>query len=189
MSVTQWASEMVRGLRTVQTGMGITLRHLFTKPVTMHYPDEKWTMPEPFRGLLKLDLDACGGCEMCARACPVDCITIESKREPGRPGKIVTRFEIDYQRCMYCGLCVEPCPAGAIWHSHEYENASPSRAAHVIDWARPENRVTSPYAKPKVKPAPKPPAAEAAPPAAVPPPAPAAEAAPPAAPPPADPPK
>ena len=123
MSVTQWASEMVRGLRTVQTGMGITLRHLFGKPVTMHYPDEKWTMPELFRGLLKVDMEVCAVCEMCARICPVDCITIESRREPGRPGKIATRFEIDYQKCMYCGLCSEPCPTGSIHHTSEFEGA------------------------------------------------------------------
>ncbi len=183
MSITQWASEMVHGLRTVGTGMGITLRHLFTKPVTMHYPDEKWTMPEAFRGLLKVDANVCMGCELCAKACPVDCITIETKREPGRQGKVATRFEIDYQKCMYCGLCVEPCPGGAIWHSNEYENAGTSRADLVIDWALPENRVASPRAKPKAKPAPKPAAPEAAP-AAKPdaPPTPAKAEAPPSAP-------
>lgn len=172
MSIVRWAGDMVRGLWTVVVGMRITMRHMLQPPVTMHYPDEKWQMPAAFRGLLKVDMDACIVCDLCMKACPVDCITIEWKREPGKAGKIATRFEIDYQKCMYCGLCSEPCPTNAIWHTHEYENATYNRVAQVIDWTLPENRVTNPNAKPKTeKPAAKPAAkpAPAAPPAAAPP--------------------
>ncbi len=167
MSVVRWASEMVHGLWTVVVGMRITMRHMLQKPVTMHYPDEKWVMPEGYRGLLKVDMDACIVCDLCMKACPVDCIEIEWKREPGKSGKVCTRFQIDYQKCMYCGLCAEPCPTIAIWHTHEYENATYNRVAQVIDWTLPENKVTNPNAKPKTekpaapKPAPKPAAAPA----------------------------
>ncbi len=184
MGLIRWASEMARGLWTVAVGMKITMRHMVQRPVTMHYPDEKWVMPESFRGFLKVDMDACIVCDLCMKACPVDCITIEWKREAGKSGKVATRFEIDYQKCMYCGLCSEPCPTAAIWHTHEYENATYNRVAQVVDWTHPENKVNNPNAKPKQeKPAPKPaakPAAAAAPAAAATTAAPAA--APPAAP-------
>ena len=139
MTVVRWAGDMVKGLWTVVVGMNITMRHMFQTPVTMHYPDEKWVMPETYRGLLKVDMNACIVCDLCMKACPVDCIDIEWKREEGKAGKVATRFQIDYQKCMYCGLCVAPCPTDAIWHTHEYENASYNRVAQVIDWVHPEN--------------------------------------------------
>jgi len=71
-------------------------------------------------------------------------------------------FEIDYQKCMYCGLCTAPCPTYAIWHTHEYENASYTRDPHIIDWTLPEYQVTNPNAKPMKKAPPKPAAKTAA---------------------------
>lgn len=175
MGFLRWAGDLVRGLYTIAVGMKITARHLRVPAVTMHYPDEKWQMPEAFRGLIKCDTEACIVCDLCVKACPVDCITIDWTRQPGKSGKSVQRFLVDYQRCMYCGLCTEPCPTFAIFHSHEYENASYSREAQFIDWHLPEYRVTNPNAKaPGAKPAAKPKPAPA--PAAAPTAAPAAAA-------------
>ena len=143
-----WFTDIIKGFWTVLVGMGVTGKHLFRHPVTMHYPDEKWALPETFRGLLKCDIPACIVCDLCVKACPVDCITIEWKREEGKAGKTATKFEINYEKCMYCGLCSEPCPTNAIWHSQEYENSSETRDTMVIDWALPKNRVTNPKAKP-----------------------------------------
>lgn len=161
MGVVRWAGDMVRGLYTVLVGLKVTFKYLFTPPVTMHYPDEKWVLPERFRGLIKCDVDICIVCDLCMKACPVDCITIKWKREPGVSGKICTSFIVDYQKCIFCGLCTEPCPTLAIFHSHDYEVTSYSRLPQVIDWAKPEFRVKNP--KGKGKPAAKAPAKPTAP--------------------------
>lgn len=147
----RWAYDMWKGFETVLVGMGVTMRHMLQPAVTMHYPDEKWRMPDGFRGLIKCDVDACIVCDLCAKACPVDCITIGWKREEGKAGKVCTEFIVDYQKCMYCGLCTPPCPTAAIFHSNEYENASYTRGLQVIDWEKPEWRVKNPNAKPPPK--------------------------------------
>lgn len=159
--VWQWGTEMVDGMKSVLIGMGVTWRQLWRPPVTMHYPDEKWRMPDGFRGLIKVDMDACIVCDLCMKACPVDCIEIEWKREEGQAGKVATKFTVDYAKCLYCGLCSPPCPTNAIWHSQEYENASYTRDIQKIDWTLPEWRVKNPAAKSK-KPAAKPPPKPAA---------------------------
>ena len=72
-----------------------------------------------FRGILNVDIEICTACLACSRACPIDCIQIDSPKE----GKLLRleRFDIDIALCMYCGLCSVPCPTGAIHHTKEFE--------------------------------------------------------------------
>ena len=37
-------------LPAVLGGFSVTLRHFFRKKVTMQYPEQKWTVPEGYRG-------------------------------------------------------------------------------------------------------------------------------------------
>ena len=114
----------------VVQGLGVTLKTLFTKPVTVNYPLVK-EQPHPrTRGVIALDQEACTVCMLCARSCPDWCIYIEGHREeqpPTTPGGRVRgkneldRFDIDYALCMYCGICVEVCPFDALFWSPEYE--------------------------------------------------------------------
>lgn len=108
------------------------MRHMFQRSVTIQYPTERDVLPETARSKLYVDIDDCIGCKLCERACPVNCIEIETvqatsdvdlgKTSTGNPKRFwVTRFNIDMSKCMYCDLCVPPCPTDCIYMVPEYE--------------------------------------------------------------------
>ncbi len=133
------------GIYTVLVGMRITIDHMFQRNVTVQYPDvhplEKASddkMPDNARNRLFVDMDLCNGCNGCARACPVNCITVETvKVTPGddvkplkngeKRGLWVTNYEIDFAKCCFCGLCTEPCPTHAIYMTTEFEYSTYDR--------------------------------------------------------------
>lgn len=119
-------------LSTAAIGMKTTIRHLFTPAVTIQYPDVKLKLPERARNRLYVNIDDCIGCDQCAMACPVDCISIETiKGTPdqdlgvtstGQKKRLhVPVFDIDIAKCCYCGLCVYPCPTECIMMTDVYE--------------------------------------------------------------------
>ncbi len=118
--------------KTIFIGMGITMRHLFKKSVTVQYPDVRDVLPERVRLKLHVNIDDCIGCRLCERACPVECIeigTIKStddddlgETSTGHKKKLwVNQFDIDMAKCCYCELCVHPCPTNCITMVEEYE--------------------------------------------------------------------
>src|SRR5947207_120 len=113
--------------KTIFDGMAVTFSHFVRKPSTIQYPDRmpmrvQDTLPFRYRGILEVDLEICTGCLACERACPIDCIVIDAKKDPSK-GMVMTRFDIDMAKCMYCGLCSEPCPTGSIHHTPEFEGS------------------------------------------------------------------
>ncbi|HSQ75877.1 MAG TPA: NADH-quinone oxidoreductase subunit I [Bacteroidota bacterium] len=134
------------GVYTVLIGMKVTWRHLFTSAVTIQYPDVKVKLPERARNRLYVNMDDCIGCDQCAMACPVDCITIETvKSTPdvdlgltsvGTKKRLyVSRFDIDIAKCCYCGLCVYPCPTECIKMTDVYEFSEYERENLVYRFA------------------------------------------------------
>jgi NADH-quinone oxidoreductase subunit I len=132
-----------RGAETVLGGLKITIEHFaratkrrdrlspqddtyFKQPlglVTIQYPSEAIPTPPFSRYRLHNDAADCIACDQCARACPVQCITIKSfKATPddieelgttsdGSKKKLwLEQFDIDMAKCMYCGYCTYPCP-------------------------------------------------------------------------------
>jgi formate hydrogenlyase subunit 6/NADH:ubiquinone oxidoreductase subunit I len=121
-----------QGLYTVFVGMYITFRHFFTRAVTIQYPDVKLQLPERSRNRLYVNFDDCIGCLQCERACPVECIEIETVKalptedlgqtSNGKKKALwVTKFTIDFAKCCYCQLCVFPCPTECIYMTDVYE--------------------------------------------------------------------
>jgi NADH-quinone oxidoreductase subunit I len=121
-----------KGFWTVLIGMRITMKHLFTPAVTIQYPDARMPIPERGRNRLYVNMDDCIGCNQCAMACPVDCISVETAKSlptedlgmtsTGQKKRLwVTKFDIDFAKCCYCGLCVPPCPTECIYMTDVYE--------------------------------------------------------------------
>lgn len=131
------------GFYTVLLGLKVTWKYLVSKPITLQYPDEKWDIPDGSRGKLDTEIEDCIGCLACARACPVDCITITTKKPPkgldlgatsgGTKKKLVVpQFDIDISICLYCGLCVESCPTGCIRMTKDYEYSTYDRRKDLL---------------------------------------------------------
>jgi NADH-quinone oxidoreductase subunit I len=138
------ATRSIPGLGLLK-GMRLTLKTLFTKTSTIHYPLEKEVPVPRARGVIALDADACTVCMLCARECPDWCIYIEGHKEMqppakegGRPRSRATldRFDIDYALCMYCGICVEVCPFDALFWSPEYEYSEMNITSMLHDQER-----------------------------------------------------
>ncbi|CAM8638401.1 NuoI Formate hydrogenlyase subunit 6/NADH,ubiquinone oxidoreductase 23 kD subunit (chain I) [Burkholderiales bacterium] len=107
-------------------GLGVTLKNLFRRKITLQYPEEKTPMSPRFRGLHALRRypngeERCIACKLCEAVCPAKAITIESTvREDG--SRRTTRYDIDLTKCIFCGFCEESCPVDSIVETniHEY---------------------------------------------------------------------
>jgi NADH-quinone oxidoreductase subunit I len=117
-------SELIKGL-------GISMRYMFKRPVTLNYPHEKGPLSPRFRGEHALRRypngeERCIACKLCEAICPAQCIVIEA--EPRDDGsRRTTRYDIDMTKCIYCGFCQEACPVDAIVEGPNFEFATETR--------------------------------------------------------------
>jgi NADH-quinone oxidoreductase subunit I len=119
-------------LPSILKGMWITFRHLFRRKVTMQYPEQKWAMPENYRGLPALVRDQaerikCVACFLCEYVCPPKAIHIEAQEIDTGVEKGPKVFDINMLRCIMCGYCEEVCPEQAIFLTREYSTVGLSR--------------------------------------------------------------
>lgn len=106
-------------------GLKITWGHIFKKPVTLQYPEEKPVLPTGYRGIPTLVKDPhgrekCVSCQLCEFVCPPKAIritpgAIDASAPNAHVEKAPKAFEINMLRCIYCGLCQEVCPEEAIF--------------------------------------------------------------------------
>ena len=112
-------------------GFAVTFRQMFRPKVTTQYPKQKRQKPERFHGRHVLNrypdgMEKCIGCELCAGACPADCIYVRGADNPAddpvSPGeRFGFVYDINMLRCIFCGLCVEACPTEAITMTNLFE--------------------------------------------------------------------
>jgi len=119
-------------------GFKLTFEHLARPRVTRQYPEEKMPKQPRQHGRHVLNryedgMEKCIGCELCAGACPADCIYVRGlDNPPDHPVSPGERYgyiyEINYLRCIHCDLCVEACPTEAITESKLFEFSFTNRA-------------------------------------------------------------
>jgi NADH-quinone oxidoreductase subunit I len=121
----------------VGRAMGVTLRNLARKPVTIHYPEEKRPYPERFRGVLALTYDPetgeenCIGCRLCEYICPPQVIRVEMLKSEQR--NYAKTFSLELYACEYCELCVQVCPTDAIVMLRTVDLATRDRRELLLD--------------------------------------------------------
>jgi len=77
------------------------IRHLFHRPYTLRFPQQRYAVEKGYRGRHLLHLDRCTGCGICAWICPEKCITIVPRGQRWYP-------QYFYGRCCFCHFCVTP---------------------------------------------------------------------------------
>ncbi|AKP72439.2 NADH-quinone oxidoreductase subunit I [Piscirickettsia salmonis] len=134
----QWAKTFL--LIELLKGLKLTLKHLFTKSVTVQYPEEKTPISPRFRGLHALRRypngeERCIACKLCEAVCPALAITIESEqREDG--SRRTTRYDIDLFKCIYCGFCEEACPVDSIVETKVFDYHFEERGENIMTKAK-----------------------------------------------------
>ncbi len=123
-------------------GLALTLKKLFSKPITREYPGEMPPVYPGFRGQHALVRDPVSGtskciaCLRCSQACPARCIRVKYHIDESNGSRIVDNYEIEALRCVYCGYCVEVCPVNAVTMTDIFEYSSTDRQSLHFDKER-----------------------------------------------------
>jgi NADH-quinone oxidoreductase subunit I len=124
-------------VRAILGAMRVTLRNLFRKPVTVHYPDKERKYPDRYRGLLALVYEkdtgeeACIGCRLCEYVCPPAVIKVEMLKAEKR--NYAKTFTLELYACEFCELCVQVCPTDAIVMMKSFDLPTTDRREMLLD--------------------------------------------------------
>jgi NADH-quinone oxidoreductase subunit I len=127
--------DAIKGLFRIVQSLGVTLKYVPVRPITVQYPEEPVQIYPRFRGRHQLMRHE-DGCALCAAYCPVNCIYVEAaentEEERHSPGERYAKvYEINMSRCIFCGFCEEACPTEAIVLRHEFALADYDRHAQI----------------------------------------------------------
>ena len=126
--------EIGDALKSLATGLKVTLKEYFTKKSTEQYPENRKTtlhVAQRHRGRLVMKRDEngvvkCVACTLCEKACPNGTIKIASEMvttEEGKKKRRLVDYQYDLGDCMFCQLCVNACSFDAIEFTNDFENS------------------------------------------------------------------
>ena len=136
--------EIGAAMKTLATGMKVTMKEYFTPKSTEQYPENRKTtlhVSKRHRGRLVFTRDEAGAykcvaCTLCEKACPNDTIKITSQMvedpETGKKKRQLVDYQYDLGDCMFCELCVNACNFGAIEFTNDFENSVFDRSKLVL---------------------------------------------------------
>ncbi len=155
--------KIIFGAWSLAAGMGVTLRYLFKKPVTVIYPRERIPMKR-FKGPIAFVTDEkssdhkCIACNACIKICPSRCMSLEAQKSAVDGKRVLTDFKVNYMLCSLCSLCIEVCPTDALKHDDpNYDMVASTQREMVMDLLKPFRDAGTPLTRiPVVAAAPKP---------------------------------
>ena len=117
-------------------GLRLTGRHLFTRKITVQFPEERTPQSPRFRGLHALRRypngeERCIACKLCEAVCPALAITIDSE-ERADGTRRTTRYDIDLFKCIFCGFCEEACPVDSIVETRVFDYHFENRGEQIM---------------------------------------------------------
>ena len=125
----QTMTEIFQGAASIASGMWVSLKFMFTRPVTIQYPKEP-TRPSPVhKGRIRFVIfpesgtHDCIACLKCQVICPSDCFQIAGAKPAEGGQRRPTKFTYSFSNCSLCSLCIEVCPTLTLEHSPEFNLA------------------------------------------------------------------
>jgi NADH-quinone oxidoreductase subunit I len=144
----KYFTDIFKGIISLCEGLWVTFKHVFRRPITVQYPEQRMDIPLRFRGRLVMPVDPatndnrCTACMICVRACPNHSLDTEKIVADGKPKPKPANYMYNLATCMFCNLCVESCPFFAIVMSEEYENAVEDKSLLMQDLAAEKYKIT-----------------------------------------------
>ena len=88
------------------------------KQYTTEFPERRESLPDSYRGRLRLDMSTCISCSACAIICPNKTITMVDVLTD-RGEKVMP--QVGHERCLFCALCEEVCPPKCLTLTKSYD--------------------------------------------------------------------